>query len=49
MVNIFRPLVKIHIHDGPRIRTNSDSKFKGALRILEKHSRIVVEGTFFKT
>ena len=48
IVNIFRPLVKIHIHDGPRIRTNSDSKFKGALRILEKHSVLLSREPFLK-
>ena len=41
VANIFRPLVKIYIHDGPRIRTNSESKFNGALRILEKHSELL--------
>jgi glycosyltransferase involved in cell wall biosynthesis len=37
IVNIYKPLVKIYIHEGPRIRTNSESKFRGAYLILKKH------------
>lgn len=46
--NIFRPLVKIYVHDGPRIRTSSESKFKGALRILRKHSKLLAREPMVK-
>jgi glycosyltransferase involved in cell wall biosynthesis len=38
---IYKPLVKIHIHDGPRIRTNSESKFRGAYLMLTKHDALL--------
>lgn len=41
IVNINKPLVKIHIHDEPRIRTNSESKFKGAYLMLRKHDALL--------
>jgi glycosyltransferase involved in cell wall biosynthesis len=48
IVNIFRPLVKIHIHEGPRIRTNSESKFMGAFHILGKHSVLLARDPALK-
>jgi len=41
IVNIYKPLVKIYIHEGPRIRTNSESKFRGAYLILKKHDALL--------
>jgi glycosyltransferase involved in cell wall biosynthesis len=41
IISIFKPLVKIYIHDGPRIRTNSQSKFQGARRIFDKHQKLM--------
>ena len=42
IVNIMEPLIRIHLHDGPRIRYNSDAIFLGAVRILSKH-RVLFE------
>ena len=38
---INQPLVKIHVHEGPRIRNSSESKFKGAYHMLQKHSDLM--------
>lgn len=35
--NIYKTLIKIHIHSGDRIRYNTKSKYLGAKRTLEKH------------
>lgn len=41
IVSIYKSLVKIHIHDGPRIRTNDKSKYFGAQRLLTKHFKLL--------
>lgn len=41
--NIMKPLIKIHVHEGPRIRTSSPSKMLGAIRIMEKHKGIMAQ------
>jgi len=43
IITIDKSLIKIHHHDGPRIRTNAKMKHEGALYNLNKHQ------TFFKT
>lgn len=40
--NVYKPLLKIHIHDGDRIRDNFQYKYLGSKRILEVH-----QNTFF--
>ena len=40
IVNIMEPLIKIHLHDGPRIRHNADAIFHGAVRILDRHTTL---------
>jgi hypothetical protein len=36
--NLFEPLIRIHIHGGPRIRHNYEALYLGSVRILEKHA-----------
>lgn len=38
---IYKPLVKIHVHDGPRIRSSSESKFRGAYHMMKKYSDLM--------
>lgn len=40
IANIMEPLIKVHIHQGPRIRYNIDAIFKGSTRTLEKHREL---------
>lgn len=35
-------LVKIHIHTGPRIRTNSSAKAEGVRMLYDKHKRLIL-------
>jgi glycosyltransferase involved in cell wall biosynthesis len=37
IANVFESLIKVHIHDGPRIRQNYDAIFNGSSRTLTKH------------
>ena len=39
VVCIDEPLIRVHIHDGPRIRTNPWAKYEGASRVLSKHAK----------
>ena len=41
IVNLMKPLVKVNIHEGPRIRSSSESKLLGALHIMEKHADLM--------
>lgn len=38
--NIFEPLIKVHVHEGPRIRYNADALYLGTTRTLAKHEEL---------
>jgi glycosyltransferase involved in cell wall biosynthesis len=35
--NLFRPLIRVNVHNGARIRTNWNALFEGSLAALQKH------------
>jgi glycosyltransferase involved in cell wall biosynthesis len=35
--NIMKPLIRVHVHDGPRIRGNPESIYEGSTYTLSKH------------
>ncbi|NJW53443.1 glycosyltransferase family 2 protein [Salinimicrobium oceani] len=39
--NIFLPLVKIHLHDGARIRHNQEAIYQGSKRFFLKHTELL--------
>lgn len=39
--NIFKPLIKVHLHQGLRIRNNHEAIYQGSLRFLNKHSKLI--------
>lgn len=40
IANIMEPLIKVHVHEGPRIRYNSNAIFEGSTRTLSKHEQL---------
>lgn len=40
IVNIFKPLIKVHVHKGEKIRKNNLALYKGTLYTLEKHQKL---------
>lgn len=38
--NIFKPLIKVHIHDGEKIRGNDKAILNGTLYVLKKHEDV---------
>jgi tetratricopeptide (TPR) repeat protein len=40
IANIMEPLIKVHVHDGPRIRYNANAIFEGSTRTLLKHGEL---------
>ncbi len=40
ITNITEPLIKVHIHQGPRIRYNAGAIFEGSTRTLSKHREL---------
>ena len=40
IVNIMEPLIKVHVHEGPRIRYNYNAIFQGSTRTLMKHEKL---------
>jgi glycosyltransferase involved in cell wall biosynthesis len=43
ITNIMEPLIRIHIHSGPRIRFNNDALYLGTARIVRNHKRLFQE------
>ncbi len=39
--NIFKPLIKVHLHQGVRIRNNHEAIYQGGLRFFYKHSKLL--------
>ena len=37
IINIFKPLVKVHVHKGEKIRSNHQALYDGTLYTLKKH------------
>jgi len=40
ILNIFEPLIKVHVHEGARIRHNADALYSGTTRTLAKHEAL---------
>lgn len=40
IVNIFKPLIKVHVHKGEKIRNNSEALYLGTIYTLQKHSAL---------
>jgi len=38
--NLEKPLIRAHVHDGPRIRYNHHAIFEGTMRALQKHEAL---------
>ena len=40
IANIMEPLIRVHVHEGPRIRYNYNAIFEGSTRTLFKHEEL---------
>lgn len=40
IVNIFEPLIKVHVHQGPKIRSDHSAIFSGSSYTLKKHGKL---------
>ncbi|MBG6236589.1 glycosyltransferase involved in cell wall biosynthesis [Pedobacter sp. CAN_A7] len=49
ITNVYKPLIKIHIHLGERIRGNSKMKYLGTKYMLEKHADFLLDKKVFRS
>jgi len=49
IINIYKPLIKIHIHKGERIRGNPEMKFQGTEYCLTKHAKFFNDKKAFRS
>lgn len=43
ITTIDKPLVKVYLHDGLRIRHNSEALFQGSTQFIKKHNQLLIE------
>lgn len=49
IINIYKPLIKVHIHKGERIRGNPEMKFQGTEYCLTKHAKFFNDKKAFRS